>query len=44
MLDPTARATNCSPPTANVMGEVLIVAFSGTRHNVFPSRSSAATK
>ena len=35
---------NCCPPTANVIGEVLIVAFSGTRHNVFPSRSSTATK
>ena len=29
---------------AKVMGEVLIVAFSGTRHSVFPTRSSTATK
>ena len=44
MVEPTARAMNCCPPTAKVIGEVLMVAFSGTRHNVFPSRSSTATK
>ena len=44
MVEPTASATNCCPPTAKVIGEVLMVAFSGTRHNVFPSRSSTATK
>jgi len=43
MLEPTARAMNCCPPDAKVIGEVLMVAFSGTRHNVFPSRSSTAT-
>src|SRR2546422_6856037 len=35
MLEPTARAMNCCPPDAKVIGEVLMVAFSGTRHNVF---------
>ena len=44
MWEPTARAMNCCPPDAKVIGEVLMVAFSGTRHNVFPSRSSTATK
>jgi hypothetical protein len=43
-LDPTASAMNCWPPTVNVMGEVLIVAFKGKRHNGFPSRSSTAAK
>ena len=36
MVEPTASALNCCPPTANVIGEVLMVAFSGTRHSVFP--------
>src|SRR5438132_13800289 len=44
MLEPTARAMNCCPPDAKVIGEVLMVAFSGTRHSVLPSRSSTATK
>ncbi len=44
MLEPTASAMNCCPPATNVIGDVLMVAFSGTRHNGFPSRSSTATK
>lgn len=27
IVEPTARAMNCCPPTANVIGEVLMVAF-----------------
>jgi hypothetical protein len=34
---------NCCPPAANVIGKVLMVAFSGTRNNGVPSRSSTAT-
>ena len=44
MLDPTASAMNCCPPTVKVIGEVLMMPFNGMRHNVLPSRSSTATK
>ena len=44
MFDPTARVTNCSPSTSYVIGDVFMVAFRGTRHRVFPSRSSTARK
>lgn len=44
MVDPAAIDMNCLPPTVYVIGEVLIVAFSGIRHRDLPSRSSAATK
>src|SRR5687768_2681893 len=36
VVEPTASAMNCCPPDAKVIGEVLMVAFSGTRHNIFP--------
>jgi hypothetical protein len=44
IVEPTASVTICRPSTEYVTGDVLMVAFRGSRHSVLPSRSSAARK